>query len=98
MSETAEPPFAEPKFEDIAFLREGRCRNNDQALSHTYAEMKDGDLWPVCGFGWNRSGGARFSIFRGAPGSEGDCKLCARRIGLKLPPVTKSFPHKTIWL
>jgi hypothetical protein len=27
--------------------RSGQCRNNDRALSHTYAMMADGDLWPM---------------------------------------------------
>lgn len=95
--EEIEKPFVEPKFEDIAFVRSGQCRNNDRALSHTYAEMKNGDLWPMCDYGWNRSNGNRFSIFRGTPGSEGDCKICARRLRLKLPPVTQAFAHKTRW-
>jgi hypothetical protein len=25
--------------------------------SHTYAMMADGELWPMCGYGWNRSDG-----------------------------------------
>ena len=53
----------------------GQCRNDEHALSHTYAEMDDGELWPMCGYGWNRSDGHRFSIFRGAPGTQGDCKI-----------------------
>lgn len=83
---------------EVAFYRCGDCRNDDSALSHTYAEMDNGDLWPMRGYGWNRSNGNRFSIFRGCPGSEGDCRICARRVRLNLPPVTEPFPHKTRWL
>ena len=83
---------------DVTFYRAGQCRNNDQALSHTYAEMADGELWPMCDYGWNRSDGGRFSIFRGSPHTEGDCKICARRVRLNLPPIAESFSHKTRWL
>ena len=47
--------------------RSGSCRNSDDALSHTYAMTAAGNLWPMCEYGWNRSDGHRFSIFRGAP-------------------------------
>jgi hypothetical protein len=81
----------------IESYRAGQCRNNDYALSHTYAETKDG-LFPMCGYGWNRSDGDAYSIFRSAPGSEGDCKLCAKNLRLGKPPVTDGFPHKTKWI
>jgi hypothetical protein len=84
--------------DDVAFYRAGQCRNDDNALSHTYAEMESGDLWPMCGYGWNRSNGHRFSIFRGAPGSEGDCKICARRVRLNLPPVLEGIERPTRWI
>jgi hypothetical protein len=82
----------------VAYYRSGQDRNEERALSHTYAEMTDGNLWPMCGYGWNRSGGTRLSIWRGSPGTEGDCKLCRKNIAAGKPPVTNGFPHKTKWL
>lgn len=78
--------------------RSGSCRNNDRALSHTYAMTAAGNLWPMCEYGWNRSNGARFSIWRGSPGTEGDCKICARRVAAGLRPVIRPRGHKTKWL
>lgn len=78
--------------------RSGQCRNNEYALSHTYAIMDNGDLLPMCGYGWNRSNGEAFSIFRGPPGSHGTCKLCAKNIAAEKPPVADGWPHKTRWL
>jgi hypothetical protein len=82
----------------IIDYRSGQCRNDPRALTHTYAEMADGKLWPMCGYGWNRSNGERFSIFKGSRGATGDCKLCARNIAASKPPVIDGFPHKTKWL
>jgi hypothetical protein len=82
----------------VAFYRSGQDRNEPNALSHTYAEMTDGELWPMCGYGWNRSGGHRLSIFRGSPDTEGDCRLCRRNVAASKPPVTVGFDHKTKWL
>lgn len=82
--------------------RSGTCRNAAayelRRASHTYAMMADGELWPMCGFGWNRSGGESFSIFRGAPGTEGDCKVCRRNVAEGRPPLMDGFPHRTRWL
>lgn len=78
--------------------RSGSDWNNDRALSHTYAETDDGNLYPMCGYGWNRSGGHSLSIFRGSPGTEGNCKLCQKNVAAKKPPVIDGFPHKTKWL
>lgn len=36
---------------EIAFYRSGQCRNTENALTHTYAEMTDGELYPMCGYG-----------------------------------------------
>lgn len=82
----------------VAYYRSGDCRNDEQALSHTYAQMEDGSLWPMCGYGWNRAGGHRFSVFRGPPGSEGDCLICRKNVAGGKPPHTDPFPHKTRWL
>ena len=78
--------------------RSGSCRNNDNARSHTYAMMDDGELWPMCEYGWNRSNGTRFSILRGSPGTEGDCKLCRKNLDVGRPPVLVARGHKTKWL
>lgn len=82
----------------VDYYRSGSCRNDERAKSHTYAQMSDGEMWPMCGYGWNRSDGERFSVFRGSPGTEGDCLLCRRNVAAKKPPVTDGFPHKTRWL
>lgn len=87
-----------PAADRVAYYRAGQCRNSDDALTHTYAEMEDGELWPMCGYGWNRSGGHRFSIFRGSPGTQGDCLICRRRVAQGLPPIKQGFDHKTRWL
>jgi hypothetical protein len=84
--------------ESIAAYRSGSCRNNPQAKSHTYAETEDGDLFPMCGYGWNRSNGHGLSIFRGSYGTEGDCKLCQKNLRNGKPPVFDAFPHPTKWL
>lgn len=78
--------------------RAGLDRNNDDALTHTYAMMENGDLWPMCGYGWNRSDGTAFSIFRFPPGSEGDCLICRKNVMNGKPPLTEGWPHKTKWI
>jgi hypothetical protein len=78
--------------------RSGSDRNEPRALSHTYAMMADGELWPMCDYGWNRSNGEAFSIFRGSPGTQGDCKLCRRNVAAGLRPVLHARKHKTKWL
>jgi hypothetical protein len=86
----------------IVGYRAGEDRNHaaygTRSTTHTYAMMSDGKLWPMCGYGWNRSGGEAFSILRSAPGTQGDCKLCAKNIADGKPPVLDGFPHRTKWL
>ena len=82
----------------VVGYRSGQCRNDEDALSHTYAMTAAGGLWPMCDLGWNRSDGERFSIFRGTPGSEGDCETCAQRVREGLRPILRAKPHKTRWL
>jgi hypothetical protein len=84
-----------PMAPGVVGYRSGQCRNDENALSHTYAMMEDGELWPMCGYGWNRSDGERF---RSAPGTEGRCKLCRANVAAGKPPVIDGFPHKTRWL
>lgn len=78
--------------------RAGLDRNEDNALSHSYAMMSSGNLWPMCDYGWNRSDGSRFSILRQPPGTEGDCKICARNVEAGKRPIIHPRPHKTKWL
>ncbi|HEX7720487.1 MAG TPA: hypothetical protein VF389_11825 [Woeseiaceae bacterium] len=87
-----------PDSERVVGYRSGSDRNETARKTHTYAMMANDDLWPMCGYGWNRSDGDRFSIFRGTPGSEGDCKICRRNVAEGRPPVFDGFPHKTRWL
>lgn len=77
--------------------RSGQCRNNPRALTHTYCETEEG-LFPMCGYGWNRSNGEAFSIFRGAPGTEGACKLCRKNVAAGRAPYSEGWPHPTKWL
>jgi hypothetical protein len=82
----------------VNFYRAGQDRNEDRALTHTYAETVAGNLFPMCGYGWNRSNGTRLSIFRGSPGTEGDCLICRRNVAAGKRPVHRPWPHKTKWL
>jgi len=82
----------------VTYYRSGQCRNSPNAMTHTYAETVAGNLWPMCDYGWNRSNGARLSIFRGSPGTEGDCKICKKNVADGKRPVFNARPHKTKWL
>jgi hypothetical protein len=82
----------------VVGYRSGQDRNEPRAPSHTYAMTAAGGLWPMCGYGWNRSGGFRFSIWRGTPGTQGDCRLCARNVAAGKRPLARGWPHKTKWL
>lgn len=82
----------------VVGYRAGSDRNEKGALTHTYADLADGSLLPMCGYGWNRSNGDGFSIFRDAPGTEGDCKICQRNVAARRSPVVDGFTHKTKWL
>ena len=85
---------------DIISFRSGSCRNAEypsQVKSHTYAEV-GGELYPMCGYGWNRSNGYGFSIFRGALGTEGNCKTCQKRLRQGRLPFMDGWPHPTKWL
>lgn len=74
-------------------------RNNPDAVrAHLYAQMDDGDLWPMCGYGWNRSDGQGFSILRGNGSARGECAICQRRADANLPPIMDGFPHPTRWI
>lgn len=78
-------------------FRMGQDRNEKNALTHTYEETEDG-LFPMCGYGWNRSNGHSFSIFRGSLDTEGECRTCRKNVKLDKPAVRDGFKHKTKWL
>lgn len=84
----------------IKNYRSGVCRNSEPGAvkSHTYAEDNEGNLYPMCGYGWNRSDGTAFSIFRGSPGTEGTCERCRRNLAAGRGPVVDGWPHKTKWI
>lgn len=56
------------------------------------------NLYPMCGYGWNRSNGQSYSIFRGNKSARGTCKLCMRNLEAGKNPVIEGFPHKTKWI
>lgn len=76
----------------------GRNEGEEKGRSHLYAEV-DGNYMPMCMYGWNRSNGEAFSIFRGHRGAAGLCKVCQKRRDAGLLPVpSKEDSHKTKWL
>lgn len=83
---------------DALKIIEGMCRNDQHAVrSHLYAKI-DGEYYPMCGYGWNRSDGDGFSIFRGHQSARGTCKLCKRNVEAGKSPVKDGWPHSTKWL
>jgi len=64
---------------------------------HLYAMTKAGNLWPMCGYGWNRSNGHRISILRNYPG-RGQCRLCEKAHAEGKRPSPRGWTHKTKWL
>lgn len=78
----------------------GRNPGEERQKSHLY-ESVDGHspIRPMCGYGWNRSNGEGFSIFRSPWRSSevGVCKLCIKRVKAGLPGVEPWF-HKTKWM
>jgi len=76
----------------------GACRNEpDESRAHLYKYV-DNELYPMCGYGWNRSNGNAFSILRGWGSQRGTCKLCENNVKAGKQPVMDGFPHKTKWL
>ena len=77
----------------------GVCRNEPNATRHhLYVYGDDGELYPMCGYGWNRSDGTAFSIFRGHTSDLGECALCRKNLDAGKPPVTGGWHHKTRWI
>lgn len=75
----------------------GRNPGEQYGRSHLYYVTDDWDYEPMCGYGWNRSNGEAFSIFRGHIAMRGICKFCQKRADKKLRGVPP-MKHKTIWL
>lgn len=76
----------------------GACRNEpDATRAHLYADTDEG-LFPMCGYGWNRSDGTSLSILRGHGSRRGTCRLCKKNAEQGRPPVKNGWPHKTKWL
>ncbi len=88
----------------------GRNPGEEFQCSHLYEEISDPTdvaaishlgartgYAPMCIYGWNRSDGAAFSIFRGHTGARGLCRICERREKLNLPSLKEGAPHKTKW-
>ncbi len=77
----------------------GLDRNSlDKVRHHLYEILPDGEYLPMCDYGWNRSGGEYFSIFRGNISARGGCKICERRVDQDLPALKSGRPQKTRWL
>lgn len=92
---------------------EGLCRNEQHKVrSHMYEVVRkpsgnaledgtpviDVEYTPMCGYGWNRSGGKYFSIFRGNSSNRGTCQKCLTNIANNKPAVADGWKHKTKWL
>lgn len=77
----------------------GADRNNpNEAKAHWYVADAEGELWPMCDYGWNRSNGQSFSILRGWDSRRGICSICEKRGKENLPPIFTAKEHKTKWL
>lgn len=48
-------------------------------VAHLYKGTFSDPGLPMCRYGWNRDGGASYSIWRGNAGRNGICKVCMRR-------------------
>ena len=49
----------------------GRNPGEEDQVAHLYKGDYNGPMTPMCVRGWNRSDGARFSIYRGQTGNVG---------------------------
>lgn len=75
----------------------GQDRNDMNLVTHIYKGDFSDPGNPMCVRGWNRSGGERYSIFRGNVGDIGICRVCKRRMFQGKDGVP-SRPRKTKWL
>lgn len=78
----------------------GADRNEpDGCKEHAYSGENYNELdAPMCGYGWNRSNGHRFSILRNYGSVRGRCAICRRRIEAGLQPIVDGWTHPTKWL
>lgn len=73
-------------------------RNPGEEKQHSHLYLVSGDYYgPMCHYGWNRSDGFSFSIFRGHRGAKGLCFICFRRAQFGKPPVEPK-ERKTKWI
>lgn len=75
----------------------------EELSSYAVDAVRDGkvevtNLYPMCGYGWNRNDGDSFSIFRGHRSRRGTCKTCLNNIEKNKEPVKNGWPHKTKWI
>ena len=76
----------------------GRNTGEELQHSHLYEIKKDGYL-PICIYGWNRSDGQAFSIFRGHTGARGLCEICRKRAAAGKHGISwRKAKHKTKWI
>lgn len=76
----------------------GRNPGEGRQVSHIYVDDGSGDLEPLCRWGWNRSDGKGFSIFRGHRGGKGLCRVCARRMAAGEVQGPGPSNRKTKWI
>ena len=77
----------------------GRNEGEDNLVTHLYEGSYESPGSPMCRFGWNRSNGAAYSIFRNNISNKGICKTCQKRAEKGLPSVPAvEGSHKTKWL
>lgn len=77
---------------------EGMCRNDQDLVRSHFYKVVGGTYYPMCGYGWNRSDGTGFSIFRGHRSARGLCKICEKRADADAEPIKDGWPHKTKWI
>lgn len=75
----------------------GRNPGEENLATHLYEGTFNNPGLPMCKWGWNRSDGKRYSIFRNNVGNIGICKICLRR-ALAGKRGVESANHKTRWL
>jgi hypothetical protein len=73
----------------------GRNPGEETGRSHLYRLP---DYMPMCEWGWNRSDGERYSIFRGHRGAKGCCRTCLKRAEAALPAIYEAKGHPTRWI
>lgn len=75
----------------------GRNPGEDRLATHLYQGTYGDPGLPMCIYGWNRSDGERYSIFRNNISQKGICKTCLKRAEAGLPGI-ESANRKTKWI